>query len=64
MKTIKISVFVNTGYVGSQREDEIDVYIDDNATEEEIERAKEDTAREWMFENIDWGYYDINKESE
>jgi hypothetical protein len=62
MKVLKIKVWVSTGYVGSKREDEIEIYIDDNATEEEIESAKENTAREWMFEEIEWGWGDLDKD--
>ncbi len=64
MKVIRIAVQVSTRYVGSRVEDEINVYVEDDATEKEIEQAKEDTAREWMFEQIDWGYQDIEQEGE
>ena len=59
MKLIKITVQVSTRYVGSRVEDELEVYVDDNATEQEIETAKEDAAREWMFDQIDWGWQDV-----
>ena len=47
MKVIRIAVQVSTRYVNSRVEDEINVYVEDDATEKEIEQAKEDTAREW-----------------
>ena len=59
MKVIKIKVQVSTRYVGSRVEDELEVYVDDNATEQEIETAKEDAARDWMFDQIDWGWQDV-----
>jgi hypothetical protein len=62
MKTIKILVSVSTRYVGSKVEEEIEVYVDDDATEEEIEQAKEDTAREWMHGEIEWGWGEIQEE--
>ncbi len=62
MKVLKIKVWVSTRYVGSDRTDEIEVYIDDDATEKEIESAKEDAAREWMFEEIEWGWGDLDKD--
>ncbi|MBL0317483.1 MAG: hypothetical protein IPP69_17630 [Flavobacteriales bacterium] len=58
MKVIKITVQVSTRYVGSQVEDELEVYVADDATEQEIETAKEDAAREWVFGQIDWGWQD------
>lgn len=60
MKTVKINVHVDTGYVGSEREDTIDVCIEDGMTASDIESAKEDAAREWMFEQINWGYTDAD----
>jgi hypothetical protein len=62
MKTIRILVSVSTRYVGSKVEEEIEVYVDDDATEQEIEQAKEDTAREWMNEEIEWGYGEVQEE--
>jgi hypothetical protein len=41
----------------------IDVYVEDDATEKEIEQAKDDTAMEWMFEQIDWGWSDIKEKN-
>jgi len=61
MKVIRIAVQVSTRYVNSGVEDEINVYVEDDATEKEIEQAKEDAAREWMFEEIEWGYQDIER---
>lgn len=60
MKVIKIIVSVSTRYVGSKVEDELEIYIDNNATKEEIEIAKEDATREWMFEQINWGWKDVD----
>jgi hypothetical protein len=63
MKVIKIAVQVSTRYVGSRVEEVIDVYVEDDATEKEIEQAKDDTAMEWMFEQIDWGWSDIKEKN-
>lgn len=52
----KISAFVKTNYVGSKVEEVITVYLNGDETPEEIEQACEATAREWMFENIEWGF--------
>lgn len=59
MKTIKVLANVSTRYVGSKVEDEIEVYVDEDATEEEIQNAKEDAVRERMFDQIEWGWSDI-----
>lgn len=47
---MKITVWVSMSLVGCERHDEIEV--EDDATEEEIEEA----GREWMWEQIEWGY--------
>jgi hypothetical protein len=60
MKTVTIKVNVSTGYVGSNVEDDVLVYLDEDATEKEIEEAKEVAAREWMFEQIEWGWKDVD----
>jgi hypothetical protein len=62
MKIIKIYVFVSTCYVGSKVEGTIEVYVEDNATDKEIEQAKEDAAREWMFEQIEWNWQNIEED--
>lgn len=54
MKTIKIEVTARTNRVGSDVSDIIEFEVDDNATDKEIETAKDNEAREWMFEQIDW----------
>lgn len=59
MKTIIVKAYVHTRYVGSKAEDKIEVYVDDEATEHEIEQAKEDAVREWMYDQIEWGYEDL-----
>lgn len=62
MKVIKVMARVSTRYVGSECEDEVEVYVDDDATPEEVEKAKEDAVREWMFDQIEWGWSDIDEE--
>lgn len=57
-KIVKINVFVSTNRQGSDVKDTIDVHIDDTWTSEQIEEEKERVTREWMYENIDWGWND------
>lgn len=54
--TIKIKANVSTMYLGSTVEYEFEIYVDDNATDEEIEEAAREETQQWMFEQIDWGY--------
>jgi outer membrane protein assembly factor BamA len=61
MKTIEFKAYVSTNMVGSEVEDLLCVYVGDDATDEEIEEAKEAVTREWMFENIEWGWRDIKE---
>lgn len=58
MKTIKVMANVSIRYAGSE---EVEVYVDDDATHEEIEKAKKKAVREWMFEQIEWGWCDIDE---
>lgn len=51
----KIKCYVSTGMYGSEVEDIIEV--NDDATQKEIENA----ANEWLFNTIDWGYWEENE---
>ena len=51
----KIKLYVSTGMVGSEIEDVIEV--EDGATEEQIKEM----ANEWLFNTIDWGYWEDNE---
>jgi hypothetical protein len=53
---IKFDVYVSTRYVGSDVKDTLELDIHDDATPEEIEQAKEELARDWLYENINWGW--------
>ena len=60
MKTIKIRLNVSTIYVGSNYEEEIEFEVEDDATEEEIQAEKEEIAKDWLFENVNWGWIDVD----
>lgn len=60
MKTIKIRLNVSTIYVGSTYEEEIEFDVEDDATEEEIQAEKEEIAKGWLFENVNWGWVDVD----
>lgn len=55
-KTLKVIVHVSTNRVGSEVSDEIEVEVDDNATPDEIEDAVEFEAKEWMWNNVEFGF--------
>ena len=57
-KVLKIEVGVSTYIVGSRREGIIEVYVPENATDQEIEEIKSEAAKEWLYENIDFGWRD------
>jgi hypothetical protein len=56
MRKIEFEMSVSTRYVGSEVTDTFSIEVDDNATEEEIEKEMEDVTRDWMHEQIDWGW--------
>ena len=60
MKTIKIRLNVSTIYVGSNYEEEIEFEVEDDATEEEIQAEKEEIVKDWLFENVNWGWIDVD----
>ena len=56
-KLIKIKVWVSLHTTDA--EEEIDVEIIDGMSGEEIEEVKEQAAKDWMFNQIDWGWSDL-----
>ena len=51
----KIKLWVETGYVGANYEEIIEV--DDDATDEEIDEE----ARMFLFDNISYGYQEVDE---
>jgi len=51
---------VSTRYAGSKVVDEIELEFPDNASEEEIERDVESAWKDWMSDEIDGGWSEIN----
>ena len=56
MKTIQFKMYVSTRYVGSESSDIGEIEIDGTETEEQIESMIEEYTRDWMFDQIEWGY--------
>lgn len=53
-----IYAHVNTGYVGCDRREEIEIYDDDIEGMNEQQRNDyiDEVVREWMFDQIEWGW--------
>lgn len=52
---MKVHVWINTDVVGSEVEDTIE--LDDNLTDEEIERE----ARDYIFNFMEWGWMKVEE---
>jgi hypothetical protein len=54
--TIKFTVSLSIGYPGATRKDELGLEVEDGASEEEIEKEKEEMAMEWAnnFIDVSW----------
>lgn len=59
MRHIRLKVYVETSRVGSTIEDILEIEVEDNATLEDIDDEKEAATKEWMFNNIEFGYSEI-----
>ena len=58
-KTYNFSI--ETNMVGSRVDDDIELQFDTDATEEEIEKQVTEIYTEWLFENNNGGFYEIEK---
>lgn len=56
MKKVKIEVYLGVGFAGCDRRDTLEFEVEENATNEEIEAAAEEMARDWAFNFLDWGF--------
>ena len=56
---IKIKVSVRTNRQGSDCSDVLEFEVEDDATAEEIEEAKDRETKEWMYERIDFWWEDV-----
>lgn len=56
MKKITIECTVSTNYVGSEVKDEVEIYVDDDATDEEIESEAEEAWMDFRTNNTDGGW--------
>ena len=54
MKKIKIQLHLSIGYISS-REDKMEIEVDENATEEEIQKEIDEVAEYWASNFIEYG---------
>lgn len=58
MKTIKFKMTCDTGFVTATHTAEEEIEVEDDATQEQIEKEIEERTHEWAMERIDF-YYEI-----
>lgn len=56
MRKITIEMSVGTRFVDSEVTEEFSFEVEDDATLEEINEEANDITRDWMHENINWGF--------
>jgi hypothetical protein len=56
MKRIIIDACADWGFAGTVREEELEIFVEDNATDEEIEGDVQEAVTEWMWNYMDLGY--------
>jgi len=56
MKKIKIKLWNSTGYSGCTAKEEIEHEVEDNATQEEIDKECQGIFEDWMA-NFDHGWF-------
>lgn len=57
MKTIKVECSLSIGYANAHRKDEIEIEVEDDATEKQIEQQIDSAVTEWAnnFIDVGWG---------
>lgn len=55
-KIIKVSVGLSIGYVGCKKSDIIEVPVNDEMTQDEINKEVEDSATMWLWDNVDFWF--------
>ena len=56
MKKIKFKAYLSVSFAGCDREEEFEILVDDDATEQDIENEKELVATEWAYNYISLSY--------
>lgn len=52
---------ISTNKIGSETSDIVELQFDDDVTIEEIEEQVIEIYREWLFENNNGGFHELNK---
>lgn len=61
MITKKYHFSISTNKVGSETSDIVELQFDDDATLEEIENQVTEIYTDWLFENNNGGFHELNK---
>jgi hypothetical protein len=56
---VKIKMWITTGYHNASHEKELEMELPDDATEDEIEGAKQEALGCFLESRIEWGWIDI-----
>jgi hypothetical protein len=56
MAEIKVEFYVMTNKLGSEVSETLVIEVDDDASEKDIQDAKDEIGYEWVMQNIEWGY--------
>lgn len=61
---MKIKVHLSMGLVGCKREKILDIDDDEveGLNEEELDAHLEEVARDWMFQQVEWGFEIVDPE--
>lgn len=61
MRTLRVKVYVATNREGSRVSATINVEVEDDASQEEIERIVAGEAADWIDNNIDSGWFIVEE---
>jgi hypothetical protein len=53
MKKIKVNFYVSTNVVGSEKEEVVEIEVDENLTEQEVNDIIDEEYTEWMYNELD-----------
>jgi len=59
MKIIKVMFHVATNYVGSKEQEEQEIEVEDNLTEEQENKIIDDLYKIWVNENTDQSWWRV-----
>ena len=60
MRTIKVRFYVSTNYVGAAAEEELELTVPIDSTDEQIDEIVREYYEQWMYEQLSCSYQIIN----